>query len=61
MTSVRRGKTEAQTALRWALQAEGVGAVIVGVKGSGQLRENLGALGWSLSIEDLRQLHGAGA
>lgn len=50
------GKTVAQVALNWVLQRPTVSSVIVGARTEAQLRENLGALGWSLTDEQLGKL-----
>jgi aryl-alcohol dehydrogenase-like predicted oxidoreductase len=50
------GKTVPQIALNWLLQRPTVANVIVGARDEGQLRENLGALGWSLSKEQITKL-----
>jgi aryl-alcohol dehydrogenase-like predicted oxidoreductase len=48
------GRTPSQVALRWIIQK---GAVpIPGAKNAEQARQNAGALGWSLSIEDMASL-----
>jgi aryl-alcohol dehydrogenase-like predicted oxidoreductase len=55
------GKTPAQTALRWLLQNPAVTAPIVGARSMGQLNDNLGSIGWSLSGELVRRLETASA
>jgi aryl-alcohol dehydrogenase-like predicted oxidoreductase len=50
------GRTPAQVALRWLLQRPGVTAPIVGVRTVEQLRDNLGAAGWSLDQAHLDRL-----
>lgn len=47
------GKTAAQTAIRWVLDKNQNGAVLAGVTSPGQVLENLGALDWQLSTEDI--------
>ena len=56
LVSERNGKTLAQTALRWLLDKAEVSATLVGVSSVSQLDENLGALGWSLSTNDMALL-----
>ncbi|HEY8454373.1 MAG TPA: aldo/keto reductase [Actinopolymorphaceae bacterium] len=50
------GKTPAQVALRWLLQRPGVTAPIIGPRTVEQLRDNLGATGWSLTPEQMDRL-----
>lgn len=50
------GKSIAQIALNWLLTKSTVASVILGVRDETQLRDNLGALGWSLSPEQLSRL-----
>lgn len=49
-------KTVAQIALNWLLQKPSVSSVIIGARTEEQLRENLGAVGWNLSIEQVKKL-----
>lgn len=53
------GKTPAQIALNWLLQQPGVTAPIMGARTLGQLEENLGGAGWSLSEDALAKLDAA--
>ncbi len=55
------GKSVPQVALNWLLQRPTVASVIVGARDEKQLRENLGAVGWSLSAEQVRRLDEASA
>jgi aryl-alcohol dehydrogenase-like predicted oxidoreductase len=50
------GKTIAQVALRWVLQRPTVVSIVMGARNEAQLRENLGAVGWSLSAEQMSRL-----
>jgi aryl-alcohol dehydrogenase-like predicted oxidoreductase len=50
------GKTVPQIALNWLLQRPSIASVIVGARDEQQLRENLGAVGWSLSAAQIRRL-----
>jgi aryl-alcohol dehydrogenase-like predicted oxidoreductase len=50
------GKSVAQTALRWLMQKPAVTAPIVGARSLDQLKDNLGAAGWSLSPELMLRL-----
>lgn len=51
------GKTPAQVALRWLLSEPTVTAPIVGVRTIAHLEDNLGAVGWRLSPEQLARLN----
>jgi aryl-alcohol dehydrogenase-like predicted oxidoreductase len=50
------GKTVPQIALNWLLQRPTVSTVIIGARDEKQLKENLGAIGWSLSAEQVAKL-----
>ena len=51
------GKTPAQVALNWVLNRPGVTAPIIGVRTMAHLEDNLGAIGWALSAEQLARLN----
>lgn len=53
------GKSVAQIALNWVLSRPSVSTVIIGARNEAQLRENLGAVGWSLSMEQIARLDAA--
>ncbi|NKF20847.1 aldo/keto reductase [Solimonas marina] len=53
------GKTIPQIALNWLLQRPSVNNIVVGARNEEQLRQNLGALGWSLSAEQIAKLDAA--
>jgi aryl-alcohol dehydrogenase-like predicted oxidoreductase len=55
------GKTVPQVALNWLLQRPTVSSVIVGARNEEQLRQNLGAVGWKLSAEQVSALDRASA
>jgi aryl-alcohol dehydrogenase-like predicted oxidoreductase len=55
------GKTVTQVALNWLLQRPTVSSVIVGARNEEQLRQNLGAVGWKLSAEQVAALDRASA
>jgi aryl-alcohol dehydrogenase-like predicted oxidoreductase len=55
------GKTVPQIALNWLLQRPTVSSVIIGARNEGQLRDNLGAVGWSLTAEQIARLDQASA
>ncbi|MER9626868.1 aldo/keto reductase [Mesorhizobium sp. M0296] len=50
------GKTIPQIAINWLLQRPTVASVIVGARNEEQLRQNLGAVGWSLTAEQMKKL-----
>lgn len=50
------GKTIPQVALNWLLQRPSVSTIVIGARNEEQLRQNLGAVGWSLSKEQVAQL-----
>jgi aryl-alcohol dehydrogenase-like predicted oxidoreductase len=53
------GKTVAQVSLNWLLQRPTVTSVIIGARDEAQLRDNLGAVGWALSPEQVARLDAA--
>ncbi len=55
------GKTVPQIALNWLLQRPTVASVIIGARNEEQLRQNLGALGWSLNADQMAALDKATA
>jgi aryl-alcohol dehydrogenase-like predicted oxidoreductase len=55
------GKTVPQIALNWLLQRPTVANVIVGARNEEQLRQNLGAVGWNLTPEQVAKLDAASA
>jgi len=50
------GKTVPQVALNWLLQRPTVSSVIVGARTEEQLRQNLGAVGWNLTADQVAAL-----
>lgn len=50
------GKSVPQVAINWLLQRPTVSSVIIGARNEEQLRQNLGATGWSLTAEQVAQL-----
>ncbi len=50
------GKTVPQVALKWMLQRANVATGIIGARNEKQLRDNLGAVGWNLSPEQVAKL-----
>lgn len=55
------GKTIPQVAINWLLQRPTVCSVIIGARNEEQLKQNLGAVGWSLSKEHQARLDEASA
>jgi len=55
------GKTVPQIALNWLLRRPTVASVLVGARDEAQLRQNLGALGWALTPEQVDRLDAASA
>lgn len=53
------GKTVPQVAINWLLRRPTVSSVIIGARNEEQLRDNLGALGWSLSPDQIAALDAA--
>lgn len=53
------GKTVPQIALNWLLQRPTVSTVIIGARNEEQLRQNLGAVGWNLTTEQVAKLDAA--
>jgi aryl-alcohol dehydrogenase-like predicted oxidoreductase len=55
------GKSIPQIALNWLLQRPTVASVIIGARNEEQLRQNLGAVGWNLTPEQIARLDAASA
>jgi aryl-alcohol dehydrogenase-like predicted oxidoreductase len=55
------GKSVPQVALNWLLQRPTVSNVIIGARNEEQLRQNLGAVGWNLTPEQVAKLDAASA
>ncbi|HYO56337.1 aldo/keto reductase [Archangium sp.] len=55
------GKSVPQLALNWLLRRPTVSAVLIGARNEEQLRQNLGAIGWSLTPEQIARLDAASA
>lgn len=55
------GKTVPQIALNWLLQRPTVSTVIIGARNEQQLVDNLGAVGWNLTKEQVAKLDAASA
>ena len=57
--SAETDKTVAQVSLNWLLQRPTIASVIIGARDEAQLQENLGAVGWNLSAEQVARLDAA--
>lgn len=53
------GKSVPQIAINWVLQRPTVSTVVIGARNETQLRDNLGAVGWSLTPEQVARLDAA--
>ncbi|MBI3830699.1 MAG: aldo/keto reductase [Planctomycetes bacterium] len=53
------GKTVPQIALNWLLQRPTVATLVIGARNEEQLRQNLGAVGWNLTKEQVAKLDAA--
>lgn len=50
------GKSVSQVALNWLLQRPTVSSIIIGARNEEQLKENLEAVGWNLTLEQVKKL-----
>jgi aryl-alcohol dehydrogenase-like predicted oxidoreductase len=50
------GKTCAQISLNWLLQRPTVANIIIGARNEEQLKQNLDAVGWNLSVDQIKKL-----
>ena len=55
------GKTVPQVALNWLVQRPTVATVIIGARNEEQLKQNLDAVGWNLTAEQIAKLDAASA
>jgi len=53
------GKSVPQIALNWLLQRPTVATLIIGARNEEQLKQNLGAVGWNLSADQMQRLNAA--
>lgn len=53
------GKSVPQIALNWLLQRPTVANIIIGARDEEQLKQNLGAVGWNLTTEQVKKLDAA--
>ncbi|TLM74779.1 aldo/keto reductase [Microbulbifer harenosus] len=54
-------KTVPQVAINWLLRRPTVSSVLIGARDEAQLRQNLGAVGWSLNEDQIMRLDAASA
>jgi aryl-alcohol dehydrogenase-like predicted oxidoreductase len=59
--SAETGKSVPQIAINWLLQRPTVSTVVIGARNEEQLRQNLGAVGWNLTKEQVAKLDAASA
>jgi aryl-alcohol dehydrogenase-like predicted oxidoreductase len=55
------GKTVPQIALNWVIGRPTVATVIIGARNEEQLRQNLGAVGWNLTADQIARLDAVSA
>ena len=55
------GKSIPQIAINWLLQRPTVSTVLIGARNEEQLRQNLGAIGWQLTADQIARLDAASA
>lgn len=55
------GRTLPEIAINWLLRRPTVSSVIIGARNEQQLRQNLGAVGWSLTADQIARLDAASA
>lgn len=53
------GKSVAQVSLNWLLQRPTVANIVIGARNEEQLRQNLGAIGWNLTADQIARLDAA--
>lgn len=53
------GKSVAQVALNWLLQRPTVSSIIIGARNEEQLKQNLDAIGWNLTTDQVKKLDAA--
>lgn len=61
VVAAETGKSIPQVAINWLLQRPSVSTVIIGARNETQLRDNLGAVGWALTAEQIARLDAASA
>jgi len=53
------GKTIPQIAINWLFQRPTVSTVIIGARNEEQLKDNLGSIGWNLTVSQMKKLNAA--
>ena len=53
------GKSVAQISLNWLLQRPTVSSLVIGARNEMQLKDNLGATGWKLTLDQMKRLDAA--
>ncbi|WP_316395433.1 aldo/keto reductase [Bradyrhizobium sp. 33ap4] len=61
VVATETGRSVPQIAIAWLLTRPSVSSVIIGARDEAQLRDNLGAVGWSLSPDQIARLDRASA
>jgi aryl-alcohol dehydrogenase-like predicted oxidoreductase len=56
VVAAETGRSVPQVAINWLLRRPTVASVIIGARNEAQLRDNLGAVGWELSVEQIAAL-----
>jgi aryl-alcohol dehydrogenase-like predicted oxidoreductase len=59
--ALETGKAVPQVALNWLLQRPSVSTIITGARTEEQLRQNIGAVGWTLDAAQVKKLDEASA
>ncbi|MCU0503309.1 MAG: aldo/keto reductase, partial [Anaerolineae bacterium] len=59
--ALETGKSVPQVALNWLLRRPSVATLIIGARTEAQLRDNLGAVGWALTSDQVARLDAASA
>ncbi|HEY8937168.1 MAG TPA: aldo/keto reductase [Cyclobacteriaceae bacterium] len=54
--AIETGKSIAQISLNWLLQRPTVSNIIIGARNKEQLKQNLDAVGWNLTLEQIKRL-----
>jgi aryl-alcohol dehydrogenase-like predicted oxidoreductase len=50
------GKSLTQVSLNWLLQRPTVANLVIGARNEDQLKHNLGAVGWNLTVDQVKKL-----